>query len=123
MPTTEIPRNEWSLFFDSFSLRHYRWPVDLDIAERNVHHDWFEADDLPLEGIYADEKGGENTISISVGKTSEDLLRHEIAGATSVRLEQTDDGFDKAIEITSQTGKTVLAFRIPMRSNMLDDVA
>ena len=120
MPTTEIPKNEWSLFFDSFSLRHDGWLVDLDIDEQDVSHDKVEAHELPLEGIFADEKDSENIILISVGKTSEDRLRHEIEGATRVRLEQTDDGADKAIQIESRTGKTVLALRVPARLDTLD---
>ena len=120
MPTTDIPRDEWPLFFDSFSLRHDGWLVDLDVDEQDGSHDKVEAHELPLEGIFADEKDSENTILISVGKTGEDRLRHEIEGATRVRLEQTDDGADKAIEIESRTGKTVLALRVPARLDTLD---
>jgi hypothetical protein len=120
MPTTEIPKSEWSLFFDSFSLRHEGWLVDLDIDEQDISHDKLEVHDLPLVGISADEKDDENIISISVGKTSPDLLRHQIVDPTSVRLTQTDDGADKAIEITSGIGRTVLALRIPAHIDTLD---
>jgi len=33
MPTTEVPLNEWSLFFDSFSLRHEGWLVNLEVRD------------------------------------------------------------------------------------------
>lgn len=113
MPTTEIPKSEWSLFFDSFSLRHEGWMVDLDIQQKNDIHDKIEVHDLPLVGISADQKSGENFISISVGKTAPELLRHEIASPTNVLLTQTDDGYDKALEIRSKVSRTIMGLRIP----------
>jgi hypothetical protein len=129
MPTTDIPKTEWSLFFDSFSLRHEGWIVDLnvdgqdDIAGKtatNGSKGKIEANDLPLEGISADEKDGENIISISVGKEGSVRLRHEIKEPKSVRLEATDDGADKAIEITAQSEKAYLLLRSPMHTDTVD---
>src|SRR5712691_4106374 len=120
MPTTEIPRSEWSLFFDSFSLRHQGWLVDLDV-KNNILFKKPEADELPLEGISADVKDQESIISISVGREGQDRLRHAIKEPTSVRLEQTDDGYDKAIEIDSKgSGKTFLRLRSSVADESVD---
>jgi len=120
MPTTEVPPDEWGLFFDSFSLRHEGWLVNLAVLDQADSQLKDEATALPLEGIAADEKDGENIISISVGKEGTARLRHEIKAPISVRLVQTDDGADKAIEITSRSGKTMLEFRIPAHLDTLD---
>ena len=121
MPTTEVPPNEWSLFFDSFSLRHEGWLVNLEVLDLADSPLKDEASALPLEGISADEKDGENIISISIGEDGRNRLRHEIESPTSVRLVQTDDGADKALEITSRSGRTLLEFRIPARLDTLDE--
>lgn len=118
MPTTEIPKSEWRLYFDSFSLRHEGWTVDLEVEQKNDIHDKFEVHDLPLAGITADVKDGENVISISVGKMAPELLRHEIVAPTSVLLTQTDDGYDKAIEIKSKTSRVLLGLRIQTASSV-----
>jgi len=121
MPTTEVPLNEWSLFFDSFSLRHEGWLVNLEVRDLADSPLKDEARALPLEGISADEKDGENLISISLGEDGATRLRHEIKSPTSVRLIQTDDGADKAVEIASSSGRTLLEFRIPARLDTLDE--
>ena len=119
MPTMEIPRDEWSLFFDSFSLRHRGWLVSLDVKDNPVFKRP-EANELPLEGISADVKAAENVISISVGHEGYDRLSHAVKEPTTVRLEQTADGYDKAIEIDSHSGKTYLRLRSPMASGAID---
>src|SRR5258706_12678652 len=120
MPTTEIPRSEWSLFFDSFSLRHQGWLVNLDVKDNSLFKKP-EADELPLEGISADVKDGEDVIAISVGREDEGLLRHAIEGATTVRLEQTPEGHDKSIEIDSKSsGKTYLQLRSVIAPEAVD---
>jgi hypothetical protein len=101
MPTTEIPKTEWSLFFDSFSMRHEGHLVTVEVDGEIMNAGLLEASRIPLEGVAVDAKDGENIISITIGQ--EGQLRHEIKEPTLVRLEQTDDGYDKTIEITSSS--------------------
>jgi len=101
MPTTEIPKTEWSLFFDSFNMRHEGHLVTVEVDGEVMNEGLLEAHRIPLDGIAADEKAGENVISITVGQ--EGQLRHEIKEPTLVRLEQTDDGYDKTLEILSDS--------------------
>jgi len=80
-----------------------------------------EAHELPLEGISADLKDKENVISISLGRESEDFVSHEVADPEHVRLLQTDDGADQALQIEAQDGTTTLVrFRTTALPGSLD---
>src|SRR5258708_22985608 len=125
MPVIEIPRSKWSQFFDSFSLRHQGWLVSLEIKNDGLL-DRLEVIELPLEGISVDDKANKadkanrNIISISVGREGQSRLRHAVTDPTTVRLEQTADLYDEAIEIDAHSReKTDLLVHAPMTSDAL----
>ncbi|HEV2668281.1 MAG TPA: DUF5335 family protein, partial [Blastocatellia bacterium] len=66
MQTRDIPREQWIRFFDDFSKNHEGWIVTLEVIGTDIG-DQEEADRLPLVGISADLKAGENRIEIIVG--------------------------------------------------------
>jgi uncharacterized protein DUF5335 len=110
MRTREIPRNEWNKFFDGFSRQHEGGMATLEIFGSEIGAQE-EAHELPLEGVSID-LSREQTISISLGKLSEDHVTHTIVAPERVWLEQTDEGADAALEIESRDdSKALLRFR------------
>ena len=84
MPTQEIPRKDWSRFFDVFSRQHEGWLATLEIFGPEVGAQE-EAHELPLEGISLASGGNEtDAVAISLGKTA--AAYH--SGDTTVLIEQ-----------------------------------
>jgi hypothetical protein len=123
MTTQEIPRDEWTTFFYTFSRQHEGWLATLEILGPEIGAQR-EARDLPLEGITATSKGAApETIAISMGKTPEDHVTHTISEPTRVWLEQTSAGANAALEIESADEvKTLLRFRSALPADMVDGV-
>ena len=124
MQTKEIPKNEWTGFFDSFSRKHEGWLVNLEIFGPEIGAQ-VEQRDLALEGITDewDEVKG-NTISIMTGGKPDDHITHSITLPTAVSLEQTDEGADVALAIRSGDGlTTLLRFCSVELPEMVDAVA
>lgn len=124
MQTKEIPKNEWTPFFDSFSRKHEGWLVSLEIFGLEIGAQ-VEQRQLALEGIAheSDEVEG-NTIMIMIGVKPDDHITHSISHPTAVSLEQTDEGADAALAIKSDDGTTtLLRFRSAVLPEMVDAVA
>jgi len=86
----DIERNEWSRFFESFTLQHDHWQVHVDDEKAS----------LPLEGIIAREA----RIDIHLGG---DIRHHRriVIDAERVAVEQTA-GEDEALAIVATDGHT-----------------
>lgn len=124
MQTKEIPKNEWTPFFDSFSRKHEGWLVSLEIFGPEIGAQ-VEQRQLALEGIAheSDEVEG-NTIMIMIGVKPDDHITHSISHPTAVSLEQTDEGADAALAIKSDDATTtLLRFRSAVLPEMVDAVA
>jgi len=123
MRTQEIPKNEWTIFFDSFSRKHQGWLVNLEIFGNEIGAQ-VEERELALEGITheSDEKEG-NTIRIMTGVKADDHITHSITRPTQVSLEQTDEGADAALAMKSADGvTTLLRFRSAVLPELVDAV-
>jgi hypothetical protein len=124
MQTREIPKNEWTGFFDSFSRKHQGWLVNLEIFGPEIGAQ-VEQQQMALEGITDewDEVEG-NTIMIMTGGKPESHITHSITHPTAVSLEQTDEGADAALAIKSDDGTTtLLRFRSAVLPELVDAVA
>lgn len=124
MQTKEIPKNEWTKFFDSFSRKHEGWLVNLEIFGPEIGAQ-VEQREMALEGIIdeSDEVEG-STIMIMTGARPEGHITHSITHPTAVSLEQTDEGADAALAINSNDGTmTLLRFRSAVLPEMVDAVA
>jgi hypothetical protein len=121
MQTREIPRKEWGNFFDSFSRDHEGWLATLEVFGSEIGAQE-EAHELPLEGVsIASETNESETIAISMGKTAEVHVSHDVQKPTHVWLEQTDQGASAALEIESEDQtKTLLRFRSPVQPELVD---
>jgi len=124
MQTREIPKNEWSGFFDSFSREHAGWLVNIEIFGSDIGAQ-VEQQETVLEGITDewDEVEG-NTIMIMTGAKPEGHITHSITHPTAVNLEQTDEGADAALAIKSNDGTaTLMRFRAAVLPEIVDAVA
>jgi hypothetical protein len=123
MPTQEIPREDWSNFFDVFSRQHEGWLATLEVFGPEVGAQE-EAHQLPFEGIsIASEGNGADAIAINLGKTAEDHVTHTITKPEHVWLEQTSGGANAALEIESENqNKALLRFRSALPPEMVDGV-
>jgi hypothetical protein len=119
----EIPRGEWAEFLDGFSRQHEGWLVTVEVFGEEIGAQ-VEAGAMALAGVTADLKGGgEDVISIILGKESTERVTHNIARPTHVRIEQAESGADMALQIESGGGTTTLVrFRSAVLPEMVDGV-
>jgi hypothetical protein len=126
MLTREIPRNEWIKFFDDFSQQHQGWVVSVEVISPEIG-DQEEAEGLPLVGISADVKDGENRIEIMVGGKPGAHVTRILESPKRVWVKQAEEEAHEAVDIESEDGtKTILRFRhIPPDEveRLLPDVA
>ena len=123
MKTKEIPRNEWSEFFDSFSRQHEGWLVTLEVLGLEIGAQ-VEERELALEGVVAEwsEADGDE-ITIMIGAKPDDHITHRVSQPMSVSVEQTDEGADVALAIKGQDETTtLLRFRSAILPEMVDGI-
>ena len=86
----EIDRDDWSRFFETFTLQHDHWLVHVD----------GENDTLPLEGIVARD----GKIVIHLGG---DISHHRVITIDGAKVSvQQSGGADESMAITSADGHT-----------------
>ena len=107
MQNHEIPLNQWAPFFDDLSKRHQGEHVTIELLGRDIG-DQREADDQALLGITMDPPTGACKIEVMAGEANGPNVAHEIAHPIHVRLAQSDDGRDAALEIESDAGPATL---------------
>ena len=118
--TRQIPRAEWTEFFNSFSRRHDGWLASLELLAPDMGA-LMEVHNRPLAGIVAElHRAGRNSITIIFGRFPSELT-HMIAEPTRVWLKQTAQGADDVLEIECADGPTaLLRFRSPRLSEEVD---
>ncbi len=116
MQTREIPRDEWGSFLNGFSRRHERWRITVDVLSPDLGAQT-EVKQVPLLGISAAAKCGENKISIMTANGPGAHTTHFIEEPRRLWLEQSEEGADRSIEIESANGiKTIVRFRDTVES-------
>ena len=122
MANREIPRGQWTAFFDSFSLQHEGWIVRVEV--QHVADSQLLVRALPLVGIAVDLKGSEaGSLLITLGITPEGHWRHRIVAPARVRLKKTHAGAVEAVEIASNGGETTLVqFRSAVLPETVDGI-
>jgi hypothetical protein len=110
MQTREIPREQWVRYFDDFSKKHEGWIVTLEVLGSDLG-DQEEASRLPLVGLSADVKAGENRIEIIVGGRPDADVTRFINAPKHVWVKEPGIPGDEAVEVESEDGtKTLLNF-------------
>jgi hypothetical protein len=107
MDTRDIPREQWIRFFDDFSKQHEGWIVTLEEISPELG-DQEVAAGLPLIGISADLKDGENRIEIIAGAEPEAHVTRIIEKPKRVWLKESQEVAHEAIEIESEDGTATL---------------
>jgi hypothetical protein len=117
VPAVDIPREQWPEFLDTFTRQHRAWLTTVEPAVRG-------ADARPLGAVEPVRQGGMvAAIEISfAGDSGGDTILVE--RPVALRLYQTDEGADRAIEITDDQGFcTRVGFRATAPSDMVDGIA
>jgi uncharacterized protein DUF5335 len=110
MQTREIPREQWTRYFDNFSKNHEGWIVTLEVVGSDIG-DQEEVNRLPLVGISADVKAHENRIEIIVGGRPDAGVTRFIESPKHVWVKEPRMPGDEVIEVESEDGiKTLLNF-------------
>jgi hypothetical protein len=104
MSTRPIVREEWPMFFDTFS-RHYRGQaVEVQILGENLGV-YSIAHGQPLMGITAEKTPAE--IEVMTGDSSAHVT-HVIKDPKAVWMQQGNNGKDSALKIDGKDGISVL---------------
>jgi Family of unknown function (DUF5335) len=119
----EIPRDEWSSFFDVFSRQHEGWLATLEVfgakTSAQPKPGEFPLKEVTLTSVESESKA----IEIDLGNTPEDHLKHTVIEPTQVWLVKTPEGADAALEIESaDETRTLLRFRSPVLPEFVDGV-
>ncbi|HEX9444368.1 MAG TPA: DUF5335 family protein [Candidatus Binatia bacterium] len=114
MLSREIPREEWTRFFDQFSKQHQGWIVRVEVLGLDLG-DQEEAARLPLVGISAEAKPVEKSVEIIVGNKPEDRATRIIQNPARIWFKRPEEPGDEAVEVEDTDGrKTLVTFaRIP----------
>ena len=122
MLTTEIPFKEWKRALDEFSLVHDRWLVSLEVLSPQFGAQP-QIRDVPLLAVAAELEHDGPVVVISAGRSDGEHFWHVIPGPTHIRLEQSDERADVALEIESSDGTVnILRFRTPALPETVDGV-
>lgn len=123
MPTQEISREAWTEFFHGFSSAHQGWLATIEVFGSEFGAQ-VEVRELPFEGITADLRNADkDSISLMVGRTPDEHMTHTIMAPTHVRLDQTEEGANEALQIESAAETTTLVrFRSPEFPGLVPDV-
>lgn len=102
----EIPREEWSGFFENFSDMNRDKIVKVEIIDDEDYRiDYAEA--LPFQSVSITAVDGENT-TIEVTAGNNNSFRHLVDMANIVLLENTEDHHPKLLQIKSSLGRNAI---------------
>lgn len=106
--TKQIPRSEWSSYFEAFTRKHVNdrtsETVTIEVLSPELG-DQVEARDVPLLGITYDSK--DDILDVFVG----DTLDHLIFTPRDIYVVEEEDGFLSSLQVTRAEGvREVLQF-------------
>ncbi|HEU5248543.1 MAG TPA: DUF5335 family protein [Thermoanaerobaculia bacterium] len=120
--TREIKREEWPDFFDAFSRRHEGWLVTIELLDKEMG-DQIEVENKALKGIVVERRRDPKVIDIFVWNKPNEDSSHIIDKPTRVRVEETEEGAEAAVEIQSEDhATTLLTFRSAALPETVDGV-
>lgn len=118
MASREIPRSEWSRFFESFTDQHEGWFATLELLGREAAPD---AEETPLRLIsIAPARDDPEAVTITLGDAVS-RVEHTIYDAERVVFEEGSEGRHRGLDVESADGeRTLVHFRSPMAPEALD---
>lgn len=118
MATTDIPREEWSDFFDELGLQYEGWRTTVETIEGvGEEEEDIETRERTIETMNAELEDGEDMIVISF--TNDAPLT--VTAPIRVSMEDSEEGRDNLLEIESETGLVRLWLRFPAEVVVDDD--
>jgi hypothetical protein len=108
--TQEVPRQEWTRFFDRWSREHQGWIVQVELLGREIGEQP-ESSRLPLVGISADVKPVKTNIEIIAGHRDEEpdkRVARIIYAPRRVWFKRPAAPADEAIQVESEDGLVTL---------------
>ncbi|HLF82777.1 MAG TPA: DUF5335 family protein [Blastocatellia bacterium] len=121
MPTQEILRDEWALYFEEFSRRHQGWLVTVEILGLDIG-DQVQVRNLPLEGITVETNDDGDEMTIIAGSRPDARISHTICAPLRVWVKQNEQGADEALEIESPAGAVLVRFRSAVLPELVDGI-
>ena len=123
MSVREIPEIEWPRFLEEFSRQHRAWLATVDSCRPGPTR--FRMEQRPLDSVTPDV-AARRVVGIRIrfqqDPHAETAVR--IDGPARLRVEETDDGRARALEIDDERGEcTRLRFRTTVPPEALDGVA
>jgi hypothetical protein len=108
---------------DQFSATHQGWLVSLELlspdlgAQPQIH-------DLPLRGVSTEPQADGAVVVVSAGTVNGGDVSHVIQHVTCMRIEQTDERADVAVEVESADGTVnLLRLTSPALPETVDGMA
>ena len=117
-----IDRQQWPEFADAFSRRHDGWLISVGVENEGAERRYL-ANDVPLRGVVAELDDGTGSMMIFTGDTTPHAA-HFVQRPVSLAVDDTEDGAEAELTITDDSGgRTIIAFRSPMRPELVDGIA
>jgi hypothetical protein len=114
--TREIPREDWSHFFDEFSRQHEGWLVTSELLDPKLG-DQLEVENQSFRGIVAEVRRKPGVIEVFTENREKESTAHVIEEPARVWIDESGEGAGVALEIESKDGtKTLLRLRSAARS-------
>lgn len=107
MQTIEIPRDQWVRALDQFSREHQGWLITMELVGMDVG-DQIPVTNLPLVGVAADVKDGENRIAIMAGDRPDAHVTHFVESPKRVWIEKSDDPRHDALAVEDREGHKII---------------
>jgi hypothetical protein len=111
METRDVPKGQWTSFFDQFSRLHHDKPVRVKIMNRALGAQPV-AEGVAFQGIAQDRTAVpcdvQPVVRIMAGDPAGEHVSHVIAEPAQVRVAEWNDGYSAALEIVSADGSSVL---------------
>ena len=107
MKTRQIPRNEWTRFFNAFSQRQEGWRVKLEVLRPDIG-DQVEEKDLFFAGVVAELSDKGDKIEVMLGGNPNKHVTHVIENPVLIEVQQNELGVDAALQIKTADGTTNL---------------
>ena len=119
MPVQEIPREQWSGFFDSFSRQHEGWLARVELLEASSGA---QRGALSFEGISLNASHHDaQSIVVSLATSPVEHVTHIIDHPKRVWVQQNDERAQASLEIESEDeARTLLRFHSPMLPELTD---
>ncbi len=117
MQAHEIARQEWPHFLHHFSRLHSGAIVNMNVSGASFG----ELEAVVAQPLRDISKDGNDVLIHIEARRRSDHLGHRVANVLAIRLRQTSEGKDAALDIEAADGtRTVVHFRSPMLPELLE---